>query len=163
MSLTRANLEAILVSRLGPLLTAAGMDGITINGSNLSLNDAIGRAIRQCGLSVANVVLVADSDLANVASKDYDKLFDVAEYRALESIEGNLDDVTISVGPRSQQMSDLARQVQKKLERLGQRILDTYGLQLGSLTAGMSFRDLDDSGAPIEPMFKRGAFNWKIP
>jgi hypothetical protein len=163
MALTRANVEAILVSRLGPLLTAAGMDGTTINGANLSLNDAIGRAVRQCGHSVANVVQVADGDVANISTEDHDKLFDVAEYRALESIEGNLDDVTISVGPRSQQMSDLARQVQKKLERLGQRILDTYGLQLGKLTDGMAFRDVDDSGARIEPMFKRGAFNWKIP
>jgi hypothetical protein len=137
MTLTRATLEAILVQRTGPLLTAAGMDGATMDGSNFSLNDPIGFAVRKLGLAVANIASLADSDLAAVAANDYDRLLDLAEYRTLESILGNLDDVNISVGSRSESLGQLSDQVEKKMERLAGRIEREYGMGVGSLSAGM--------------------------
>lgn len=137
MSLTRANVEAILVQRTGPLLTAGGMDGSTITGANASLNDPIGYAVRRLGLTVANLASVADADLSGVSSDDYDQLLDVAEYRTLENILGNLDDVNITVGSRTEALGQLSDQVEKKMDRLAGRIEREYGLGLGTLQAGL--------------------------
>lgn len=137
MTITRANVEAILVQRTGPLLTAAGMDGTTVSGANASLNDPIGYAIRKLALTVASIASVADSDLSGVSVDDYDKLLDLAEYRTLESILGNLDDVNISVGSRSESLGQLSDQVEKKMDRLVARIEREYGIGLGTLQAGV--------------------------
>jgi hypothetical protein len=137
MTLTRATLEAILVQRTGPLLTAAGMDGVTMDGSNLSLNDPIGFAVRKLGLTVVNLANLGDGDLTAVPATDYDQLLDLAEYRTLESILGNLDDVNISVGSRSESLGQLSDQMEKKMERLAGRIQREYGLGVGSLSAGV--------------------------
>lgn len=137
MTLTRANVEAILVQRTGPLLTAGGMDGATVNGANASLNDPIGYAIRKSGLAVSNIASVADSDLTGVSSDDYDQLLDLAEYRTLENILGNLDDVNITVGSRTEALGQLSDQVEKKMDRLAARIEREYGVGLGTLQVGV--------------------------
>src|SRR5690242_14586451 len=101
MSLTRANIETILVKRCGPLMTAAGM-ATTVLGSNADLNDPIGYAVRKAGGSVTSFVAVADADIAGVDELGYDQLLDLAELRTLETILGNLDDVDLRVGPRDE-------------------------------------------------------------
>jgi hypothetical protein len=113
------------------------MDGMTTDGSNLSLNDPIGFAVRKLGLTVVDLANFADGDLAAVSATDYDQLLDLAEYRTLESILGNLDDVNISVGSRSESLGQLSDQVEKKMERLAGRIQREYGLGVGSLSAGV--------------------------
>jgi hypothetical protein len=137
MAITRANVEAFLVKRCGSLLTAAGMDGTTVSGSNADLNDPIGYAIRKCGGTVAALASVADSDLAGIDSADYDQLIDIAELRTLESIEGNLDDVDISVGSRRESLNQLAAQVAKKIDRKREQVERAYGVNVGVLEAGV--------------------------
>jgi len=152
VAITRANVEVVLCKRLGPLLTAAGM-ATTCVGSNADLNDPIGWAIRQADYTVASIALVADADLVGVASDDYDQVLDLAEYRMLETIQGNLDDVDVQVGPRREALSQLADQVQQKLERLEARIGRLYGVGLASLEAGyltMNFAEHDDGTSMVE-------------
>lgn len=137
MALTRANVEAILIRRVGKLLTAADLNGTTMDGMNADLNDPIGYAVRRLGGTVASVVQVVDADLAGIASDDYDQLFDLAELRTLETIAGNLDDVDITLGPRSESLSQLASQVDKRIEKLAEKVQRIYGVDVGTLSAGV--------------------------
>lgn len=130
-------------------MTAAGMDGTTINGTNLSLNDPIGYAIRKCGGTVALFTGVAMSDVETVSEANYDKLIDVAELRTLENIEGNLDDVDIGVGSRRESLNQLATQVAKKIDRKREQVERAYGVGLGALEAGvvsLGFQEQNVSG-----------------
>jgi hypothetical protein len=145
MTITRANVEAILVQRCGPLLIKAGMDGVTTTGSNASLNDPIGRALRSMGYMPANIASVSDSDLAAVADDEIDRLLDVSELRTLENISGNLDDVAVTVGPRSEQRNQLADQVAKKIDRITEKIQREYGLGMGTISAGTIGLDFTDA------------------
>lgn len=149
MSLTRANVETILIRRLGKLLTEAEMDGDTNNGTNLDLNDPIGWAVRQCGGTVANVTNVAASDVATIGAADYDKLFDLAEYRALQNISGNLASVDIRVGSRQESFNQLAERVEARIARKKAQLQQEYSFGLGTLEAGvinLDFQQKTDIG-----------------
>lgn len=138
MSLTRANVEAILVARCAALLQESSLDYQTVDGTNSDLNDPIGWAIRQLGGTVDSAVLVDDDDVATVDSDDTDALFDLAEYRTLETCHGALLAlVDLTVGPRSESFSDMAARLEAKLERLWQRLVKEHGLGLGSITGGV--------------------------
>ena len=136
MSLTRANAEVVLISRAGNLMTAAGLDGVTVDGTNSDLNDPIGYGIRKVGGTVADVTNVADSDLTSISSDDYDEFFDYSEYRLLQNIAGNLDDVDIRVGPQEQKLSQLADFLDRRIERLKSKLEAEYGLGYATITAG---------------------------
>ena len=131
MSLTRANVESILVSRCGPLMTAADM-AITVVGSNEDLNDPIGYGIRQAEGAVGDPSSVTDTDVASVSSANLDIFLDWCEYRLLKNILGNLDDVDITAGPRSEKLSQLAEQAKWRVEEmetsLKRVVADTFSL-----------------------------------
>lgn len=146
MTLTRAAAETILIRRLGGLLTGAELDGTTASGSNTDLNDPIGWAVRRCGGSVVNFASVADADVATVASADYDQLLDLAEFRTLVSISGNLAVVSITVGPRREELSDLVDLVEKRLARKRKQIESDYAFGLGTLEAGVISLDFASKG-----------------
>lgn len=137
MALTRANVESVLIRRVGKLLAAADLDGTTANGSNADLNDPIGVAIRKVGQAVDDLTAVDDDDVARIAADDYDQFLDLAELRALETIQSSLDDVDLQVGQRSEKLGQLAEQVRKRAERLRERIEREYGVGLGTLQAGV--------------------------
>ena len=143
MTLTRANIEAILVQRCGAYMTAAGMV-VTIAGSNANLNDPIGYAVRMCDGTVTDYLTVADADILTVNSTDYDKLLDIAELRTLENILGNLDDVDITVGPRTEKLNQLALNLLARANRLNKRIEDAYGIGAPSVDAGHITLDFAD-------------------
>lgn len=147
MTITRAQVELILIKRCGLLLIAAGLDGVTINGTNGDLNDPIGTALRACGLSVTDVTSVADGDLASVSDDLFDQLFDIAEHRTLLNIEGNFDQVDITLGPRSESRNQLAAQIRAKIDRLEARISRLYGIGLGTLSAGVIGLDFAEAEA----------------
>jgi hypothetical protein len=150
MSLTRANIESVLIRRVGKLLAAADLDGTTVSGSNGDLNDPIGWAIRQCGGTVASVVSVADGDCASVDDTDVDKLLDLAELRTLETIEGNLDGVDITVGPRSESLNQLSVRVRMKLDAKRDQVRRDYGFNVATLSAGVVTLDFAQTGATSE-------------
>lgn len=136
MAVTRAQVEAILVSRLGPLLTKAGMDTTTI-GSNSDLNDPIGWALRQNSYTVTDISDVTDTDLASLVTDDIDKMLDFAELRTLESILGNLALVDVKVGSRAENLSQLAKQLETRIDKLTKKLEDTYGLSVPSMETGL--------------------------
>ena len=143
MTLTRANVETILVQRCGAYMEAAGMV-VTIVGTNANLNDPIGYAIRLCDGSVADYVSVANADLLTVDADYYDKLLDIAELRLLDSISTNLDDVDIIVGPRSEKLNQLAQNLQAIMERKAKRAEKAYGLDAPVIGSGAIYLDFAD-------------------
>ena len=143
MTLTRANIEAILVQRCGAYMTAAGMV-VTVAGSNANLNDPIGYAVRMSGGTVASYVAVADADILTVDSTDYDKLLDIAELRTLDSVATNLDDVDLTVGPRSEKLNQLALNLQAIMERKATRVEKSYGIGAPLIGTGAIVLDFAD-------------------
>lgn len=143
MALTRAQVEVILIARTGKWLAAAALDGSTVNGANSALNDPIGYAVRQIGFNVADVTAVNDGDVAQVAPGDYDKLFDLAELRALENALGNYDAVDLQVGPRRESFGQLLNQLQKRVTDRRAYITSKYGLGADQLQAGVIGLDFE--------------------
>jgi hypothetical protein len=136
MAVTRANVENVLVKRLGPLMTKAGQDGSTVDGTNTDLADPIAWALRTAGYTTADITNPTTAEVAD-AEDDVDQVVDLAEYRGLENILGNLDDVDVTVGPRSEKLSQLAAQVQKRLDSVKDRVEDLYGYGASALEVGV--------------------------
>lgn len=146
MAISRANVENVLVSRAGPLLTKAGQDGTTVDGTNTDLADPIAWALRQVGYTTADITNPTTAEVA-AASDDVDEVVDLAELRTLESLLGNLDDVDITLGPRSEHLSQLAKQVETKLKRVAKWVEKTYGYGasvLGTGTITVEFAEHQD-------------------
>lgn len=141
MTLTRANTEAILVQRAGPLMTKAGM-AVTIVGTNASLNDPIGWALRQAGYSVAAPALVTDADIASVTEAGLDTFLDYAEYRLLLNILTNLTLVDTRVGSRAESLSQLSSQIERRLNLLS----GVLGIGVGVLTEGIITYNFSEHG-----------------
>jgi len=135
MAVSRANVETVLVYRLGPLLTKAGQDGTTVDGTNVNLATPIGWALRMAGYSTASIASPTTAEVA-LAEDDIDEVLDLAEMRTLEDILGNLDDVDTSVGPRDEKLSQLAAQVEKKLKLVQDRLAGLYDHGAPLLTTG---------------------------
>lgn len=138
MALTRANVEAILIRRVGKRMTQAALDGTTNTGANADLNDPIGWAVRKAGYTVDDISAVDNDDVARISTADIDKFLDLAEYRALQSILGNSTDVDTRVWTHGheEKLSDLAEQLEKLIARKEKQIARDHGIGLGTLTAG---------------------------
>lgn len=145
MALSRANIEFLMVARLAPLLEAAGL-AVTVAGSNADLNGPIGRAVRDLGHTVTSAILVADADVAQITTTQTGEFLDACELHALEAILGNLDDVDISVGPRSEKLSQLAMQVERKINRLLAAMGTAYGYGMATPEVGYIMHDFAEHG-----------------
>ena len=135
MAVSRANVEYVVSGRVGPLMTKAGMDGTTVDGSNADLADPIAWALQTAGYSVADITNPTTAEVAS-ALTDILEVTALAELRTLENLLGNLDDVDTSVGPRDEKLSQLAEQVQKRLDWLAKWIEQLYGHGVAPLTTG---------------------------
>ena len=138
MAVTRANVETILVARVGPLMTKASMDGTTIDGTNADLADPIGWALRVAGYTTADVSDPTTAEVA-AAEDDIDEVIALADLRTMLNTRGNLDDVDTAVGPRDEKLSQLAAQLDRmiKFQRVVLEMSYGYGapeLATGTLT-----------------------------
>lgn len=121
MALTRANAEVVIVNRVGGLMEFVGL-AVTFMGANEDLNGPLSWAARRMDLSLASPVTVTDSELSGLSDDDIDDFLDLAEYRILENIQGQLDLVDIAAGPRSEKLSQISAQVEKMLAARRDRI-----------------------------------------
>lgn len=133
MALTRAQVEAVLVSRCKKRMEFVGF-AITFTGENADLNDPIFNALQAMGITPANIASVADSDLVTVT--DITKLCDLAEVRLLENILGNSDKVTLQAASGTEHFSDATTALEKLIERKQADIQKRYGIGLGATTTG---------------------------
>lgn len=135
MAVTRANVETILVARVGPLMVKASMDGTTVDGSNADLADPIAWALRVAGYTTADVSDPTTAEVA-AAEDDIDEVLALSELRTMENTLGNLDDVDTSVGPRDEKLSQLAAQLEKMIKFKRVVLEMSYGYGLAALTTG---------------------------
>ncbi len=135
MAVTRANVETVLVLRLGPLMTKAGQDGTTVDGTNADLADPIAWALRVAGYTTADVSDPTTAEVA-AAEDDIDEVLALSELRAMENTLGNLDDVDTAVGPRDEKLSQLAAQLEKMIKFKRVVLELSYGYGVAALTTG---------------------------
>jgi hypothetical protein len=123
-------------------MTAGGMDGTTVSGSNLDFNDPLGRAVRALGYVVTSAVLVTDADVAQVTTAQEDEFFDYVTLFTLRTILTNLDDVEIRVGPRSEKLNQLAEQVERAIKLLQETMTEDYSYGYATPVPGVITRDI---------------------
>ena len=140
-TLTRADSEQLLISRVGGIFNAVSLDGATVDGTNTDLNDPIGYGIRQTDGTVTSLVLITDADVATVSTDDYDEYLDLAEYRALQNAQGAFADWDIKIGPRDEKRSQLGKYIDTLCARKKKAIEETYGTLTGTLSAGVIMLD----------------------
>lgn len=135
MAVTRANVETNLIRRLGNLMTKAGMDGSTADGTNTDLADPIAWGLRESGYSTADITNPTSAEVA-AAEEDIDQVMDLSELRTVESILGGLKNVDITLGPRSESFHQLALQAEKKLAAIQDKVEKLYSFSASPLTTG---------------------------
>jgi hypothetical protein len=152
-TLTRADTESILIARVGGLMTACGLDGTTVDGTNTDLNDPIRYGITQADGSVDDFTLVDDDDIATVATDDYDKMLDLAEYRILQNCLTNLALTDIEVGPRKVWYDQLSKRLEKSISNKKTFIDDLYDFavpELATFVLDLNFAEHDEDNVDEE-------------
>jgi hypothetical protein len=149
MALTRANVEVLLIRRTGQMLTVVGLDGTTVDGTNIDLNDPIGYGIRNSGGTTDDFTNVDDDDVGTVAADDYDQLIDIAELRTLMNVQGNYDLVDTDVGEVTEQWSKLGETLEKAIKRKQDQVDDLYDfgakeLDVGVISFDFAEHDIDN-------------------
>lgn len=136
MGITKVQTQTELTKRLEPLFLAASLTD-EIGGDLVDLDGPIGYSLRYLGYTVSAFGAVSGAEVGQVTDDQVDEFMDIAELRCLELIMGNLDDVDIRVGPRSEKLSQLAAQVERKIKRLSDSIEKLYDYGLSTPTAGV--------------------------
>lgn len=139
---TRIQIETLLINRCGSLLIWVGKDGATVDGTNSDLNDAIGGAIRRLEGTVANPLLVSDTDVQTVDTDLFDALLDISELRVYFSIRGNLTTVDITAGPFSDKFSNIGDYLEDQIKTLAKRVADEHGIGGVEAEMGVLIRDI---------------------
>jgi len=127
MTITRSNLEILLLNRVKAMFVASALDFTTNTGDNPDLNDPIGFAIRWCNGTTVDVAEVSDVDVATVGNSRLDELLDVAELRALQNAFGNYSAVGLKIGPRSEYQDQLAVRLRARIKDMEKDLGNRYG------------------------------------
>lgn len=136
MPATVANLEDVLIRRVGGKLKAAGLDATARDGTNADLRGPIIDAIRGLGRATASAVAVVDADLAAIPDAQLPRLYDLASIQALYACLGNLSECDEKAGGDEQRLSQLVSQVNDAIKLYEGRLLKPYGPQVGGTAIG---------------------------
>lgn len=124
--------------------------GMSVNsdGSNADLDSPLSTALRKMCF-VQQGEKVTDDDLAKLSPAQFDELLDRSELRLLQNIFSNIDFTSITVGPRREELSNLADQVSEAIRDLSEKIKAEYGvgashLAVGSITQDFAAKADDD-------------------
>ncbi len=144
MSYTRADAETELTHRTSKKMALVGF-AVTNSGTNADLNSPLATALRKMGLPVAGSK-VADADMSLLTDAQYDEMLDRAELRLLQNIYQNIDFTNIEVGPRREELGQLADQTEKAIGDLEARIKAEYGVGASKLGVGSITHDYAAKG-----------------
>lgn len=117
-------------------MTWAKLNGSDYDGSNVDLSDPIASALRACGVDPAEPLEPADDDLASLDVADTQRFLDVAELRCLETVWGNLDEVTEQEGTDKQDWNQAKAELRRRIDAKRQDLKDTYGFGYGDVVSG---------------------------
>jgi hypothetical protein len=147
MSLTRSQLETVLVRRLGTWLSYVSLT-TTVTGNNTDLADPIAQALLSAGYTVATITTPANSDLSAVTVTDYPKLLDLAELRTLETILQAFTDFDTKGLNYEDRDDQLGQRIEKAIARKRALIQQKYGLESVVPQAGtidLNFQQQNDT------------------
>lgn len=130
---TRAQVEAILVKRCGPMMAVAGM-AVTVTGSNADLADPIGWGLRQLDYDAS--INPTTAEVEAVPTAEFDEFLDYVNLGLLENISTNLDATDTTVGPRTEALNQLTDRIEGRLTRLLEKMRVEYGYGTTPLTTG---------------------------
>lgn len=134
MTVTLNITRALMQSRLGSAMTGAGIDA----DLKASYGDSIAVAMRDLGLSVLDPTTPTDAELSSIASADESRFYDLVEFRLLESVRNRVSlKVTMSMGDRKQDYSDIADSLGAIIKDKKQHLADVYGFGLQALGWGV--------------------------
>lgn len=138
MAIKRAQAERILIDRCGSLLTAAGLDGVTHDGTNLDINDPCLYGLLRLGhTTIGNLQGVTDDDLNAITNSEYLAFLDLAELRCLYNCQGAFAVlVDITIGPRQERLNQRTGNIKKRIDSLEDRIEKDHGMGAGELEIG---------------------------
>ena len=126
MAIARKQAETILLQRVSAWLKAINCDMYDLKptGHNVTLDDPLSFALRQCEIVPADFLEPADADFAELPDARIDRMLDYAEWRILSSAYQN----TVPSDPVafSNIMNGLRDASEKKLKHLR----DAYGYGL---------------------------------
>lgn len=138
MALTWSNIASILEEAYDGILTEADLD------LDLYSIAAINRALRQCGYTVTSPTTVTAADVAAVSVADEQKFLDHCALNVLYQVWADLTNVDITVGPRTEKLSQLADRVERMIARLEKYMASAYGLGMPEPQAGYISLDKAD-------------------
>ena len=135
MDLTFEEVRTLIGYQYDPLFTASGITILEVGSVFMAVN----QAIRAVDGTVTHATTVTDADLTAIDATLEGEFLDFVLYFVLEKILGHLDDVDVTAGPRSEKFSQLALQVERKIERLRKELERNYGygLAYAGLEAGV--------------------------
>ena len=125
MALTRANLEAALVSRCGALWAAIG-NPITVVGTNTSLDDVLATSAYEAGLTLSDPTTLSSADLADVGPATRANILDRSTLRMLRTIRDNWLRTSSTINMKSQNHSDILKSLDSRIEALQSHIDNHY-------------------------------------
>jgi hypothetical protein len=149
MALTRSDAESLLIALIGPLFTEVGLDGTTEDGSNADLNSPLYFGLGKVSVTVDDITLVGDADMARLASADYQEFLDWAELRCFENAFNAATTVDITLGPHSESLSQLADRLQHRIDKKREQVESDYGegdtlLEAGEIDLDFAAQGDDD-------------------
>lgn len=134
---SRADTEVIMISRCKQFMNLAGMDIVTVDGTNPDLTDPYQTACRWLGIS-------AVTDITEAAKED--EFLVVMELRLLQNMSAHYDDVDIRAGERFVAFNQLAVRMRQRYKDLLETAKTNYGYGEGQLEIGAIGIDINEDG-----------------
>lgn len=134
---TRAQVESIMVRRVGRILEFWHLDGQVKDGHNADVGAALGRALLEVGGTLpTNLASPSDADVDGVDAADLARVLDLTHLHLIEACLDNADEVRGRRGVNEQEwngrIAELRRRYDQKLAEVGAR----YGDGVGSAGVG---------------------------
>lgn len=136
MSFTRIQAEKALVQRSAELLAAVGFS-TAIDGFNTNLDGPISYAMLKLGYTVEDPTNVDTDEIGLIATDEWPAFLDLATLSLYRDIYGNVVGlVDITVGPRRELLSQIAKGLETRMEKMGDWITAEYGIGVGTVSMG---------------------------
>lgn len=136
--LTRAGAEELLYNRCKGWMENAGLvePGEFIS-PHPAFNEPLFYSLTNLGVSVTDPLTIGDSDVAGVATSEYIKFLDLAEFRLIQNIGGSQTQTDEKIGQVGVWGGQLPRRVEDRILFLQKKLQMEYGLGASKLQPGI--------------------------
>lgn len=136
MAVTRAQVEFLMIRRLGRLMHYWNLDGTTVDGTNPDIGAALARGLMGVGITPDDPTSPTDLEVAQCATARYPELFDLTHLHLLEACLDNTDEVRQREGVNEQEWNGRISELRRRYEQKRQDVAERYGEGLALGTSG---------------------------